>query len=254
MTVKSLRMNEINNPGARESTLWLIPARGGSKGIPGKNVRMFCGRPLVCRAVEQALACASSGDVVFVSTDDDNIAKAALTCGDVVPFRRPDNIATDTSSSYDVIMHAIGEFEARGETFNRVVLLQPTSPLREIEDITNALRLWSPNIDMVVSVCESSANPYYNLFEAGADGTLHVSKGDGNYTRRQDAPKVWEYNGAVYVMSVTALKKGPMSGFKKIIPSPMDSERSTDLDTPLDWKIAELLYRESHHIDNDSND
>lgn len=254
MTVKIRQMIEGIAYGQPESTLWLIPARGGSKGIPGKNVRMFCGRPLVCRAVDQAIACASPGDVVFVSTDDDAIAEAALSCGDVVPFRRPDNLATDTSSSYDVIMHALREFEARGEKFKRVVLLQPTSPLREIEDIKGALRLWSPDIDMVVSVCESSANPYYNLFEAGDDGTLHVSKGGGGYTRRQDAPKVWEYNGAVYVMSVTSLKKGPMSAFSKIIPSTMDSERSADLDTPLDWKIAELLYRESHHIDNDSND
>ncbi len=235
-------------------TLWLIPARGGSKGIPGKNVKEFCGRPLVCRAVDQALACASAEDVIFVSTDDEEIASVARSCGDVVPFLRPAEFATDTSSSYDVILHALKEFGSRGIFFSRVVLLQPTSPLREVEDIEAALRLWNPEIDMVVSVCESGANPYYNLFETGEDGTLHISKGDGGNTRRQDAPKVWEYNGAVYVISVTALMLGPFSTFRKIIPSPMVADRSADLDTPLDWKIAELLYMESHPIDNRDND
>lgn len=249
----SSQMIERRCAGVKKPTLWLIPARGGSKGIPGKNVKRFCGRPLVCRAVDQALACAEPDDVVYVSTDDDDIAAAALTCGDVVPFRRPAELAADTSSSYDVILHAINEYKSRGMNFSRVVLLQPTSPLREVEDITAALRLWNPEIDMVVSVCESGANPYYNLFETGEDGTLHISKGDGRYTRRQDAPKVWEYNGAVYVISVSSLMKGSFSSFRKIIPSPMLSERSVDLDTPLDWKIAELLYRESHPIDNYSN-
>ena len=223
-------------------TLWLIPARGGSKGIPGKNVKPFCGRPLVCRAVDQALECAGPDDVVFVSTDDTAIARAALSCGDVVPFMRPESLATDTASTYDVIMHALSEFGQRGHTFSRVVLLQPTSPLRDTEDIRNALGLWKPDIDMVVSVCEARTNPYYNAFETSPDGTLHISKGDGKYTRRQDAPKVWEYNGAVYVMSTDALHRSPMSAFRKIIPSPMDASRSVDLDTPLDWLVAETLF------------
>ena len=110
-----------------------------------------------------------------------------------------------------------------------------------VGDINNALDLWTPGIDMVVSVCEARTNPYYNGFETGDEGFLHVSKGDGHITRRQDAPKVWEYNGAVYVMTVESLKKGPMSLFKKILPSPMPAERSVDLDTPLDWVIAETI-------------
>lgn len=226
-------------------TLWIIPARGGSKGIPGKNVKPFCGRPLVSRAADQALALANSGDIVFVSTDDDTIAEAALSCGPVVPFRRPSVLASDTASTYDVIMHALDEFQKRGREFERVVLLQPTSPLRTLEDIENAIKLWSPEVDMVVSVCEARTNPYYNAFETKDDGTLHISKGDGHYTRRQDAPKVWEYTGAVYVMTVSSLRKGPMSTFKKIIPSPMNVARSVDLDTPVDWMIAEILYRQN---------
>ncbi len=230
-----------NNP----ATLWLIPARGGSKGIPGKNVKPFCGRPLVCRAAEQALVCAGAADSVLVSTDDDAIAQAALTSGEVVPFRRPESLATDTASTYDVIMHALDEFGRRGKQFSRVVLLQPTSPLRTIEDIKGAMAVWRKDIDMVVSVCEARVNPYYNAFETRDDGTLVISKGDGHYTRRQDAPKVWEYNGAVYVMSVQALRRGPMSSFKKIVPYVMPSSRSVDLDTPTDWIVAEALFKET---------
>lgn len=223
-------------------TLWLIPARGGSKGIPGKNVKPFCGRPLVCRAVDQALACAAPGDTVFVSTDSEEIRDAALSCGDVVPFMRPEEFASDTASSYSVIMHALGEFRRRGRSFSRVVLLQPTSPLRTVDDINAALERWNPGIDMAVTVCEARTNPYYNAFETDSEGMLRISKGDGHYTRRQDAPEVWEYNGAVYVISVSSLLEGPMSSFRRIVPSPMPSSRSVDLDTPADWLIAESLF------------
>lgn len=227
-------------------TLWLIPARGGSKGIPRKNVKPFCGRPLVCRAVDQALQCAAPGDTVFVSTDSQEIKEAAESCGIKVPFLRPESLASDTASSYDVILHALNEFALQGKLFEKVVLLQPTSPLRTVEDIRNAVALWSPGIDMVVSVCEAKTNPYYNGFETDSEGMLHISKGDGHYTRRQDAPKVWEYNGAVYVMTVKSLLSSPMSAFKKIVPSVMPSSRSVDLDTPTDWLIAETLFRQQN--------
>lgn len=231
---------------SKNKTLWLIPARGGSKGIPGKNIKPFCGCPLVCRAVKQALECASTDDYVFVSTDSREIKKVAEACGIEVPFLRPASLATDTASSYDVIMHALNELENKGNRFDRVVLLQPTSPLRTTTDITNALNIWNSGIDMVVTVCEAKTNPYYNGFETDADGMLHISKGDGNFTRRQDAPKVWEYNGAVYVMSVESLKRGSMASFKKIIPSVMPVDRSVDLDTPTDWIIAETLYSQQN--------
>lgn len=225
------------------NTLWLITARGGSKGIPRKNIKPFCGRPLVCRAIDQALECAAPGDTIFVSTDSEEIKTASESCGVEVPFLRPEHLASDKSSSYDVIIHALDEFERRGKAFDKVVLLQPTSPLRTTDDIRNALALWSADIDMVVSVCEAKANPYYNAFETDPNGFLHISKGDGMFTRRQDVPKVWEYNGAVYVMTVESLRKGPMSSFKKRVPSPMPAGRSVDLDSPTDWLIAETIFR-----------
>ena len=224
-------------------TLWLIPARGGSKGIPNKNLKPFCGESLVSRSVRQALSCASPEDVVFVSTDSEDIRKEGEKHGLDIPFMRPDKLASDSASTYDVILHVLKEFKESYIEFERVVLLQPTSPFRKLEDIEGALNLWHKGIDMVVSVSASNSNPYYNLFEEDSQGYLKISKGDGQYTRRQDAPKVWEYNGAVYVMTTESLLESPMSRFKKIIPYEMPSSRSIDLDTPEDWVLAEFLYK-----------
>lgn len=224
-------------------TLWLIPARGGSKGIPDKNLKPFCGESLVSRAVKQALECAQEDDVVFVSTDSHQIRNEAEKAGVEIPFMRPDELASDNAGTYPVILHVLEEFKKRGNEFDRVILLQPTSPFRTVEDIRNAARLWSPLSDMVVSVVDSKANPYFNLFETDKDGYLIHSKGNGEYARRQDVPKVWEYNGAVYVMTVKSLFNSPMSQFKKILPYEMPSSRSIDLDTPEDWQIAETLFQ-----------
>ncbi len=141
------------------------------------------------------------------------------------------------------MLHALDFYENMGLHYDRLVLLQPTSPLRQAEDIAQALELYTPEADMVVTVCEAATNPYYNAFEKDADGYLHISKGSGLYTRRQDAPKVWEYNGAVYVINTDSLRLGPLGSFKRRIPSVMPRERSLDLDTPLDWMIAENILK-----------
>lgn len=225
-------------------TLFLITARGGSKGIPRKNVKLLGGKPLVCHSIDHARLFADDADICL-STDSEEIAGTARAYGLNVPFMRPSELATDTAGSYGVILHALDFYKERGVDYDRVVLLQPTSPLRTEEDIAGAIGLWSPEIDMVVSVAEAKANPYYDAFETDSEGYLHVSKGEGKYTRRQDAPKVWQYNGAVYVMSVPSLRKGPMGSFRKVVPSPMSREHSVDLDTPLDWMVAEHLLKNS---------
>ena len=225
------------------ATLWLIPARGGSKGIPDKNIKPFCGESLVSRSIKLAKQAASHQDIIFVSTDSQEIKSEAIGNGIEIPFMRPDELASDSSSTYDAMIHAINEFSSMGHSFQRIVLLQPTSPFRTLEDIKNAVALWSPDIDMVVSVKKSNANPYFNLFEINKDGFLHLSKGDGSCTRRQDAPDVWEYNGAVYVITVDSLLKSTLARFKKIVPYEMPTARSIDLDTPEDWEIAEIIYK-----------
>lgn len=223
-------------------TLYLIPARGGSKSIPGKNIKDFGGKPLICHSIDHAREAGADDMDICVTTDSEKIKEVVEEYGLKVPFLRPAELATDTSGTYGVILHALDRMKEMGREYDRVVLLQPTSPLRKAEDIRNAIDLWTQDCDMVVSVCPAKTNPYYNAFETDKDGYLHISKGSGNLTRRQDAPKVWEYNGAVYVMNVESLRKEPMSNFRRRIPSVMPSERSVDLDTPLDWKIAESIY------------
>lgn len=222
--------------------LYIIPARGGSKGIPRKNIKEMCGKPLIQYSIEVALALAQDPHHVIVSTEDEEIAAVATECG--VPdqgYRRPERLATDTAGSREMMLHALEWARGKGIDFDTVVLLQPTSPLRTKEDVTACLALYGPGVDMVVSVSESADNPYYNLFESDSEGILHISKGDGHYTRRQDAPKVYAYNGAVYVIRHESLEAMPMGDFKTRIPYVMPRERSIDLDTPLDWSIAESI-------------
>ena len=224
--------------------LYLIPARGGSKGIPGKNIKPFLDKPLICHAIDQAMEVAAEDDEICVSTDSEEI-KAVVEDYDLpVPFLRPDCLATDTAGTYEVILHALQWYKECGKEFDVVILLQTTSPLRRTQDIRDAIRLWHPGIDMVVSVCEAATNPYFNAYETDSEGNLHISKGDGHYVRRQDAPKVWEYNGAVYVMSVESLRKMPYSKFPVRRPLVMPAGRSVDLDTPADWLRAEQLAKD----------
>lgn len=224
--------------------LVIIPARGGSKGIPHKNIKLLGGKPLICRAIDNARSVAPDTDIC-VSTDDSEIIQVVEDYGLKVPFIRPTELAADNSGTYEVLLHALSFYEQQGRTYDTIILLQPTSPFRRDEDISEALKLYSPDVDMVVSVTEARANPYYNCFETDSDGFLHVSKGDGKYIRRQDAPKAWEYNGAIYIINPQSLKRKSLGEFKRRRMYEMDELHSLDLDTPLDWRIAELLIAEN---------
>lgn len=230
--------------------LYIIPARGGSKGIPGKNIKLLGGKPLICHSIDHALAAGAAREDICLTTDDAAIRKAGEDYGIEVPFLRPAYLATDTCGSREVMLHALEFYENLRGAYDAIVLLQPTSPLRVAADITGACALYKPGVDMVVSVTEAATNPYYNAFETGEDGVLHISKGDGRFTRRQDAPAVWEYNGAVYVINPASLRAMPMGCFPCRIPYPMPRERSLDLDTPLDWMIMERLF-DSHKLPDD---
>ena len=224
--------------------LVIIPARGGSKGIPHKNIKLLGGKPLICRAIDNARAVAPDSDIC-VSTDDSEIIQVVEDYGLKVPFIRPTELAADNSGTYEVLLHALSFYEQQGRTYDTIILLQPTSPFRRDEDISEALKLYSPDVDMVVSVTEARANPYYNCFETDSDGFLHVSKGDGKYIRRQDAPKAWEYNGAIYIINPQSLKRKSLGEFKRRRMYEMDELHSLDLVKPLDWCIAELLIAEN---------
>lgn len=225
--------------------LWVIPARGGSKGIPGKNIKPLAGKPLIGYSIEVARAFASD-EHICLSTDDPAIARVAEdSFGLKVPFLRPAELATDRSGTYGVLLHALDFYAAQGKNYGTLVLLQPTSPFRTVDDVQHAIDLYSPDIDMVVTVKEAATNPYYNAFEEDENGFLHISKGEGRYTRRQDAPKVWEYNGAVYVINVASLRCMTLGEFPRRRLCEMPTSHSVDLDTPIDWLVAEMLINNS---------
>ncbi len=225
--------------------LVIIPARGGSKGIPHKNIKPLNGKPLIYYTIDVARGIVKDEDIC-VSTDDQEIIKCVEDYGINVPFVRPAELASDTAGTYEVLLHALDFYEKQGKKYDIVLLLQNTSPFRTIDQTKEAIALYKPEIDMVVSVKECSANPYYCVFEEDSDAFLHICKGEGNITRRQDAPKVYEYNGAIYIMNAETLKTTHMHKMKKRVKYVMDEMSSYDLDTMTDWKIAEMIKKEGN--------
>lgn len=223
--------------------LVIIPARGGSKGIPHKNIKPLGGKPLICYAIDTARKF-TSDENICVSTDDDAIIKVVADYGLKVPFKRPDYLATDNAGTNGVLLHALDFYEQKGNHYDVVVLLQATSPFRSAEDVIEAVKLYDDNIDMVTSVMPAKCNPYYDGFEDNAEGLLTICKGDGTIERRQDSPKVWQLNGAVYVINPIQLKAKGLAGMTKIRKYVMDELHSVDLDNMLDWKIAEIMLEE----------
>lgn len=223
--------------------LVIIPARGGSKGIPHKNIKPLNGKPLIHYTIDEAREIVDDEDIC-VSTDDPEIIKCVEDYGLKVPFVRPAELATDTAGTYEVLLHALNYCEQQGKHYDVVLLLQNTSPFRTAEHVKEALKLYTPYVDMIVSVKECAANPYYCVFEETEEGFLHVCKGDGNIFRRQDAPKVYEYNGAIYIMNAETLKSTHMHKMQKRVKYVMDDRSSFDLDTMWDWQMAEMMAKE----------
>lgn len=223
--------------------LVVIPARGGSKGIPYKNIKSLNGKPLICYSIDVARQF-TSDENICVTTDDDKIIEVVENYGLKVPFKRPDYLATDTCGSNEVIQHAWQFYADKGKHYDAVLLLQPTSPFRKVEFLKEAVELYDDSIDMVTSVVHAPSNPYYDAFEEDENGVLVLSKGDGSYVRRQDAPEVWQLNGSIYVINPKSLMEKGMAKFTRIRKYAMPELYSVDIDSPLDWKIAELVVSE----------
>ena len=223
--------------------LVVIPARGGSRGIPHKNIKPLAGKPLIGYSIDVARAFTSE-DNICVSTDDERIIDVVERYGLQVPFRRPAELATDTCGSNEVLRHAWQFYADRGRRYDAVLLLQPTSPFRKVAFLREAVALYDEHIDMVTSVKLSSCNPYYDGFEENAEGLLVISKGDGTIERRQDAPPVWQQNGAIYVINARSLMEKGLPNFTRIRGYAMPELYSVDIDTPFDWKVAEMILAE----------
>lgn len=223
-------------------TLILIPARGGSKGLPGKNIRHFLGKPLIIYTIEEAIKFTKSDFELCISTDSEEIKAVVESFGYNVPFLRPAEFSTDNSNSESVIKHALNWYAKKYLFFKNIILLQPTSPLRKSHDINAAYELFDKTIDMVVSVNICKSNPYYNIFEENQSGYLIKSK-ESFATRRQDCPAVYEINGAIYIINIDSLKSKGFYRFNKIIKYQMNNYDSIDIDTELDFKFAEFIFQ-----------
>jgi CMP-N-acetylneuraminic acid synthetase len=225
----------------------VIGARGGSQGVPGKNIRPLLGKPLIAWSIEQALACPRIRRVV-VSTDSPAIAEVARAHGAEVPFMRPAELATSTAGKWEVWQHALQACDAHhaGEPVDLFVDLDCTSPLREVEDISRAIEQFerSPGVDAVFSVCEARKNPYFNMLEAEEDGRLRICKAlPKPLVRRQDAPQVLEHVASVYVLSPAYLRRGTGLLSGRTQGYLMAPERSLDIDCEFDFELVEYLMR-----------
>ena len=222
----------------------VIPARGGSKGLPGKNIKMFCGKPLIAHTIEQARQ-SKYIDRVIVSTEAEEIAKISLEYGAEVPFMRPMELADDGSSTVDVLLHAINWLESVDQyAFDILLLLHTTTPLRSVEDINESISLVvEENADNVFSVAEAHRNPYFNMVEINKKGYVALIK-QGNFTTRQEAPLVYDMNSSIYVWWKELLKEKKKIFLDKTKIYVMPKERSIDIDDNIDFIIAEIMMAE----------
>ena len=225
------------------STLCVISARGGSKGVPGKNTRPLLGKPLIAWSIEQAQS-SSLIDHVVVSTDNEKIAKISKEYKAEVPFKRPDFLASDKAGKWEVWQHALKECEKfYNKNFDIYVDLDCTSPIRDVKDIDKAIEKYKKsNLDAIFSVCESRKNPYFNMVEYNENHNLKIVKSLGqSIIRRQDAPQVFEHVASIYVLNPEYIKKGTGLLSGNVDGYNIGIEKSFDLDSEFDFELIEYL-------------
>lgn len=225
----------------------LIPARGGSKGVPRKNIRLLCGKPLLSYTAEAALR---SGvlDRVVLSTEDEEIARTGRECGLDVPFVRPADLARDNTPTVPVVQHALQWLQDHGERFDAVCLLQPTNPFRRAEDIAGCLSLLETSgADAVVTVLPVPAehNPHWVFFK-DTKGYLRLSTGESiPIPRRQELPPAYHREGSIYVTRTNVvMTQGSLLG-ERLLGYEVPAEWSVNIDRPEDWARAEELMKKS---------
>lgn len=223
--------------------LYLIPARGGSKGLPRKNILPLGGVPLIAHSIKSAQASACPGRII-VSTDDPGIAAVAKQAGAEVPFLRPAELATDTAPAVDVILHALDWCSKNQIALDVVVLLQPTSPLRTGQDIDAALRLLSEKkAGAIVSVCETEHHPLWCNTLPADHSMRGFLKDEIKGLSRQQLPVYYRLNGAIYLSKIQVLQKHKSFLHDSTYAYIMPADRSVDIDHEIDFRLAELLIQ-----------
>lgn len=224
--------------------LGTICCRGGSKGVPGKNIKPLLGKPLIAYTIETALQTPLLNDVI-ISTDAIEIANVAKQYGANVPFMRPNDLATDTASKWPVFIHALETYEKLyNVTVDYLVDMDVTVPLKNANDINGAIQkaLDDVSVDVVITGYEPERNPYFNMMEIKPNGFAEiVKKTDKPIVRRQDAPEVYSLTPAAYVIKKSALYNYEHWSKAKCKIYPIPRERAVDIDTEIDFKIVEFL-------------
>ncbi|MBP6379201.1 MAG: acylneuraminate cytidylyltransferase family protein [Sphingorhabdus sp.] len=218
-------------------------ARGGSKGVPRKNIKPLNGKPLIAYSIDCALACPSLGNIV-VSTDDDEIAEVSRRYGAEVPFMRPATLAGDSASEWHAWRHAVEEMDKLGRPFDILVSLPTTSPFRAVEDVEACLKLLEqdPGTDVAITVRKADRSPYFNMVQISPEGNAEiVCKSREAFQRRQDVPDVFDITTVAYAVRTALIKEADGLFQGKVRAVEVPAERALDIDTPYDFLIAELL-------------
>jgi CMP-N,N'-diacetyllegionaminic acid synthase len=223
--------------------LALIPARGGSKRLPGKNINLLGGKPLISWTIEVAKQVPDVVDIL-VSTDDLEIATISVKAGAFVPWLRPPDLATDTASSVDVAIHAIDWYEVNIGQVDGLLLLQPTSPFRTAASVQKGIDIFAKNsLASVVGVSPAAVHPLWCLKYSG-DRLIPFFEENGFNNRSQDMPEAFVVNGGFYLISPNILRSKKSFFVDEIIPLFIDSlTESIDIDTVQDWDYAESTLR-----------
>lgn len=222
-------------------------ARGGSKGIPDKNLREIGGVPLIGHAVRCGLACEALESII-VSTDDQLIAEKALQYGAKVPFLRPAYLAADDTPEREAWRHAVREVEHTFGAFDLFVSIPPTAPLRSVQDLQAVIdRFDSSNTDLVISVTEAKRSPYFNMVQTDSNGLARlVIPPEETVSRRQEAPRVYDMTTVAYACTPEYVKSNTPLMECRVRVVEIPAERAIDIDEPLDLEIAKFLWRRAH--------
>ncbi|ONH56706.1 N-acylneuraminate cytidylyltransferase [Pseudomonas cedrina] len=222
-----------------------IFARGNSKGLPGKNIRMLGGHPLIAHSIRVAQQVAGI-DRIFVSTDSDEIAVIAETYG-VTVIRRPDELATDTAPEWLAWRHAISYLHAQGHKFDVFVSLPATSPLRSVEDVEQCLACIDRHTDVVVTVTPASRSPFFNMVVRDSDGVSQLVCSGSSAHRRQDAPAVYDMTTVAYVATPTFILTNERIFSGRVRSVIVPRHRAVDIDDIYDFKMAEMLLADKEN-------
>ncbi len=229
--------------------LAIIPARGGSKGLPRKNIKELNGKPLIAYSIEAAIN-SKIFDKIIVSTDDKEIAEVALKYGAEVPFVRPRELATDTADSMDVLFHTINFLKKNGEEYDYIMKLQPTSPLRTEKEILEATKLlFEKKAESIVSISECEHHPLWTNTLDSDKRLFNFIKEDIKHKNRQDLPNYYQINGLIFLSEINNLLKTRDWYGKKSYAYVCDSKKAIDIDNIIDFKLAEILLKEIYKND-----